>query len=314
MESLRRLTLRIEQRVMSLEQGQRTHVPTGPVGERASGGSYSATERTRVFRETEPWTLGLGVTRQDSWAEGSMGVRPVSEGETSTVDKFMLATCEVAPVGQGQVRTMDQTPPLELGVREGVVEPRDGILRDGAQDPYVTPFGTLPTAASPSPDVMEEVARGLAQRSAAQDGRRTTEGSARVLSPDEVDRAIKEVTTRLESTQTQASPALKRAKVGEESARDRCSWCGRGGHHRGDCPAFQHDLDRGIVQFDAQGRLMDMHHARIRQGRHDMLNQYGGLRNVDIGMGTVEESPMEVFIWMGARRGVTHVFCEAGVR
>ncbi|GBG89916.1 hypothetical protein CBR_g49766 [Chara braunii] len=167
MESLRRLTLHVEQRVLSFEQGQRTRVPTGPVGERASGGSYSTTERMRVFRETEPWTLGLGVTRQDSWAEGSMGVRPASEGETSTVDKFMLAICEVAPVGQGQVRTMDQTPPVELGIREGVVEPRDGILRDGAQDPYVTPFGTLPTAASPSPDVMEEVARGLAQRSAA---------------------------------------------------------------------------------------------------------------------------------------------------
>ncbi|GBG73668.1 hypothetical protein CBR_g17011 [Chara braunii] len=213
-----------------------------------------------------------GETLQDvdSWAEGSMGVRPTSEGETSTVDKFMLATSEVAPVGQGQMRTVDQTPPLEFGVREGVVEPRDGILPDSAQDPHVIPFGTLPTAASPSPDVMEEVARGLAQRSAAQDRRRTTEGSARVLSPDEVDRAIQEVTTRLESIQTQASTAPKRAKVGEESARDRCSWCGRGGHHRGDCPAFQHDLDRGIVQFDAQGRLRDMHHTRIQQGRHDM--------------------------------------------
>ncbi|GBG61246.1 hypothetical protein CBR_g19778 [Chara braunii] len=282
-EQARQSTSRLEQRITDLEEGQRRQATTDLVDERRTERQQTSIGQAHVSHEVEPRGVRLDIPHRDSQTKESLGGIGMTCEEAAVVDKLMLEPDEIERRREAEARGLDRVPPSELAVqgdvwremggrhdeRERISEPRDVMpQQDTSESATLLPM-TLPFTPAPAFGAMDEIVHLLSSGSERCDEEATTERVSRMLSPYTVDRAVQDVTIRLERARPQILPKPKKAKVEDNSAGELCSWCGRGVHDRVGCPAFQDDLNRRVVQFDGQGRVRDMHGALLPRRRHD---------------------------------------------
>ncbi|GBG61777.1 hypothetical protein CBR_g23737 [Chara braunii] len=276
-EQARQSTSRLEQRITDLEERRRRQATTDVVDERRTEEKQIPIRQAYISHEVEPGGARLDIPQRDSRTGEPLGAMGMTCEEATVVDKLMLEADEIESRREAEARGLDWVPPSELAVqrdawqglggrhdeRERFSELRDVMPQEDTSGSATVLPATLPLTPAPVLGSMDDIMHLLSSGSGRCDEEATIERASRMLSPDTVDRAIHNVTIRLERAQPRIQPKPKKAKVEGSGTGDVCSWCDRGVHDKVACPAFQDDLRRRVVQFDGQGLVRDMRGGRL---------------------------------------------------
>ncbi|GBG92495.1 hypothetical protein CBR_g55768 [Chara braunii] len=219
-ERARQSTSRLEQRITDLEGSRRRQATTDVVNERRTKEQQIPLGQTHVSHEVEPGGVRLDIPRRDSPTEEPLGAMGMTCEEAAVVDKLMLEPDEIERRRGAEARGLDWVSPSESAVqrdawrglggrhdeRERVSELRDVMPQEDTSGSATILPTTLPLTPAPVLGPMDDIMHLLSSGSEKCDEEAMFERVSRMLSPDTVDKAIHDVTIRLERAQTQILP------------------------------------------------------------------------------------------------------------